>query len=74
MPGDELSMASWVASNGPLSVSLDAMTQLWWPYTGGIMTGCEHALATNALACTRACECAHTLLRPLPLLGSVRRY
>ena len=23
--------------HGPLSVSVDAMTQLWWPYTGGIL-------------------------------------
>jgi len=37
---DEEVMAAWVAKFGPLSVSIDAMTQLWWPYTGGIMTGC----------------------------------
>jgi hypothetical protein len=27
---DELTMAAWVAKNGPLSVVVDAMTQLWW--------------------------------------------
>ena len=33
-------MATYVALHGPLAVSVDAMTQLWWPYTGGIMKGC----------------------------------
>eukprot|EP01065_Artemidia_motanka_P047909 TRINITY_DN75_c0_g1_i2.p1 TRINITY_DN75_c0_g1~~TRINITY_DN75_c0_g1_i2.p1 ORF type:complete len:760 (+),score=179.49 TRINITY_DN75_c0_g1_i2:91-2370(+) len=37
---DEDAMAEYVANHGPLSVCVDAMTQLWWPYTGGIMTGC----------------------------------
>eukprot|EP01064_Diplonema_japonicum_P010937 TRINITY_DN1817_c0_g2_i1.p1 TRINITY_DN1817_c0_g2~~TRINITY_DN1817_c0_g2_i1.p1 ORF type:complete len:781 (+),score=216.57 TRINITY_DN1817_c0_g2_i1:53-2395(+) len=40
----EDAMAAAVAKYGPMSISLDAMTQLWWPYTGGIMTGCcNHA-------------------------------
>eukprot|EP00490_Sorites_sp_Unknown_P004794 CAMPEP_0114658230 /NCGR_PEP_ID=MMETSP0191-20121206/15353_1 /TAXON_ID=126664 /ORGANISM="Sorites sp." /LENGTH=279 /DNA_ID=CAMNT_0001879671 /DNA_START=1588 /DNA_END=2427 /DNA_ORIENTATION=- len=33
-------MANYIANNGPIQVNVDAMTQLWWPYTGGIMTGC----------------------------------
>lgn len=39
---DEDAMAAYVASYGPISISLDAMTQLWWPYTdsSGVMTGC----------------------------------
>jgi len=37
---DEAVMAAWVAKNGPVSVSVDAMTQLWWPYRGGILDGC----------------------------------
>eukprot|EP01065_Artemidia_motanka_P023542 TRINITY_DN2817_c0_g1_i1.p1 TRINITY_DN2817_c0_g1~~TRINITY_DN2817_c0_g1_i1.p1 ORF type:complete len:787 (+),score=161.39 TRINITY_DN2817_c0_g1_i1:52-2361(+) len=43
---DEDAMAAYVAQHGPLSVCVDAMTQLWWPYTGGIMTGC----------CNKACD------------------
>ena len=41
---DEVSMAQYVAEHGPISIVVDAMTQLWWTYTGGIMTGCcNHA-------------------------------
>ena len=41
---DEVSMAQYVAEHGPISICVDAMTQLWWPYTGGIMKGCcNHA-------------------------------
>jgi len=40
VPADEDKMAAYVAQYGPLSVSLDAMTQLWWPYKSGIMKGC----------------------------------
>jgi C1A family cysteine protease len=36
----EEQMKAYVANVGPLSISLDAMTQLWWPYKGGVMTGC----------------------------------
>ena len=37
---NESAMAAYVTSHGPLSITVDAMTQLWWPYTGGIMKGC----------------------------------
>ena len=33
VPQSEDQIMSWVAHVGPVSVSLDAMTQLWWPYT-----------------------------------------
>lgn len=33
-------MQKYIAMYGPISVSLDAMTQIWWSYTGGIVTGC----------------------------------
>lgn len=46
---DEEIMAAWVAKYGPLSVSIDAMTQLWWPYTGGIMTGCCNTEVDHAV-------------------------
>jgi C1A family cysteine protease len=36
----EQQMMAYIANSGPLSISLDAMTQLWWPYKGGVMTGC----------------------------------
>ena len=46
---NEDAMAQYVAEFSPLSICVDAMTQLWWPYTGGIMTGCcnhecDHAI------------------------------
>ena len=37
---DEDKMAAWVTKNGPLFISIDAMTQLWWPYTSGIISTC----------------------------------
>ena len=40
VPADEEQLAAYVATYGPISVSLDAMTQLWWPYASGVMTGC----------------------------------
>ena len=45
MPGNtsaavEAALAAWLAAYGPVSILVDAMTQLWWPYTGGIMRGC----------------------------------
>jgi len=46
---DEAIMAAWLAQNGPLSISVDAMTQLWWPYTGGIMTGCCNTAVDHAV-------------------------
>lgn len=46
---DEDIMAAWVAKYGPLSVSIDAMTQLWWAYTGGIMTGCCNTEVDHAV-------------------------
>jgi cysteine peptidase B len=46
---DEEVMAAWVAKNGPLSVSVDAMTNLWWPYSGGIMSGCCNTQVDHAV-------------------------
>lgn len=37
---DEDQMAAWVAKNGPLSITIDAMTSIWWGYTGGIVSTC----------------------------------
>jgi len=36
----ETAIMAYVANFGPVSISLDDMTQLWWPYKRGIMTGC----------------------------------
>eukprot|EP01060_Flectonema_neradi_P026742 TRINITY_DN35_c0_g1_i1.p1 TRINITY_DN35_c0_g1~~TRINITY_DN35_c0_g1_i1.p1 ORF type:complete len:786 (+),score=185.26 TRINITY_DN35_c0_g1_i1:1640-3997(+) len=36
----EDAMAATVAKYGPISIALDAMTQIWWPYTGGIVSNC----------------------------------
>ena len=36
----EEAMAATVAKYGPISIALDAMTQIWWPYTGGIVSNC----------------------------------
>lgn len=30
----------WLAAYGPVSVLVDAMTQIWWPYTGGVVSAC----------------------------------
>jgi cysteine peptidase B len=38
LPHDETQMATWVYSNGPLSIAVDATS--WQTYTGGIMTNC----------------------------------
>ena len=35
----ETALAAWLAAYGPVSILVDAMTQLWWPYSGGVMTG-----------------------------------
>ena len=39
---DEDAMATYVANYGPISISLDAMTQIWWPYTSdsGVIKSC----------------------------------
>jgi len=37
---DEDQIAAWVAKNGPVSISIDAMSSIWWSYTGGIVDGC----------------------------------
>jgi len=39
MPKSESSMATWVFSNGPLAIGVDAIT--WSSYTGGIMKNCN---------------------------------
>jgi len=36
----EAALAAWLAAYGPVSIVVDAMTQLWWVYNGGVMTGC----------------------------------
>ena len=33
-------LAAFVAKYGPVAINVDAMTQIWWPYAGGVMTGC----------------------------------
>ena len=38
LPHNEDQMATWVYSNGPLSIAVDATS--WQTYTGGIMTNC----------------------------------
>merc|ERR1712137_1386203 len=37
---DEDAMAAWLVNYGPLSLSIDAMTDLWWAYTGGVLSTC----------------------------------
>jgi len=39
MPKNENSMATWVYTNGPLAIGVDAIT--WSSYTGGIMSNCN---------------------------------
>ena len=34
---------------GPVSIALDDMGMLWFPYKGGIMTGCCDTTATHAV-------------------------
>jgi cathepsin F/cysteine peptidase B len=36
----EDALAAWAAAYGPVSVLVDAMTQLWWPYVGGVISDC----------------------------------
>lgn len=45
----EAALAAWLAAYGPVSILVDAMTQLWWPYTGGIMTGCCDVSSDHAV-------------------------
>ena len=33
-------MAAFVAKFGPISIALDDMSQLWFPYKSGIVQGC----------------------------------
>jgi len=42
-------MAAFVAKFGPVSIALDDMPQLWFPYKGGIMKGCCDKTATHAV-------------------------
>lgn len=44
-----LQMAAFVAKFGPVSIALDDMPQLWFPYKGGVMTGCCDKTATHAV-------------------------
>lgn len=46
---NEVSMAAWVSLHGPLSISVDAMTQLWWPYTDGIVSTCCNTVVDHAV-------------------------
>ena len=41
--------AAFVAKYGPVSIALDDMPQLWFPYKGGIMKGCCDKTATHAV-------------------------
>jgi hypothetical protein len=36
----EAELVNYVGIYGPVSVSLDAMTQIWWTYVGGVVVGC----------------------------------
>lgn len=36
----EEALLAYTAAYGPVSILVDAMTQLWWTYTGGVLTGC----------------------------------
>jgi len=38
---DESMMAAWLVKNGPVSISVDAMTDIWWPYTAGVISTCS---------------------------------
>jgi len=38
LPNDETQMATWIYTNGPLAVAVDALT--WQTYAGGIMRDC----------------------------------
>jgi C1A family cysteine protease len=40
LPNDEGQMATWVASNGPLAIAVDASSG-WQSYSGGIMSDCD---------------------------------
>jgi len=48
----EEEMQKYIALYGPVSVSLDAMTQIWWSYTGGIVTGCCDTDVDHAVLAT----------------------
>ena len=45
----EEAMAATVAKYGPVSIALDAMTQIWWPYKGGIVSNCCNKQADHAV-------------------------
>ncbi len=38
-----------MAKYGPVAINVDAMTQLWWPYAGGVMTGCCNSDTDHAV-------------------------
>jgi hypothetical protein len=40
VPSTEEDIMRALVAHGPLSILVDAMTQLWWPYKGGILSGC----------------------------------
>jgi len=46
---DEDGMAAWVAQNGPLSILVDAMSDLWWAYTAGILSTCSSTDTDHAV-------------------------
>lgn len=48
----EDNIMAYVAQYGPVAVNVDAMTQLWWPYKGGIMDGCCNKETDHAVLIT----------------------
>merc|ERR1712137_961567 len=46
---DEDAMAAWLVNYGPLSISIDAMTDLWWAYTGGVLSTCNSVDVDHAV-------------------------
>jgi cathepsin L len=45
----EVYIAAFVAKYGPVSIALDDMSQLWFPYKSGIMTGCCNTALSHAV-------------------------
>jgi C1A family cysteine protease len=48
----EDNLMAFVAQYGPVAINVDAMTQLWWSYKGGIMDGCCNKATDHAVLIT----------------------